>query len=153
MPGVGQGRICRAGLPNQCCKLAPRPPLAGDFPSFPANGSQSPAPKVKPGSAKKGRGERGRCRAEPRRVGGSCAAAAGGGGRREEEEELRSPGPGASPLTALGSDAFPESRRERNKVWGSPPPLLLSHPPAPLLIAAPRPFAGAPHRSRASLRR
>lgn len=51
-----------------------------------------------------------KCRREPR-----CGY--GGGGGREEEEELRSPGPGASPLTALGSDAFPESRRERNKVF------------------------------------
>lgn len=79
---------------------------------------------------KKGRGEPGRCQAEPRRVGGSCAAAAGGG--RREEEELRSPGPGASPLTALGSDAFPESRRERNKVWGPPPALSFTPSPPPL---------------------
>lgn len=57
------------------------------------------------------RQDRAKCRREPR-----CGCE-GGGGREEEEEELRSPGPGASPLTALGSDAFPESRRERNKVF------------------------------------
>lgn len=93
----------------------------------------------------------GPCRDEALRAGGSCAAE-GGGGRREEEE-LRSTGPGASPLTALGSDAFAESRRERNKVWfffslllRSRPPLQTAAPRSPATPAVPA-CAGEPARS------
>lgn len=153
VPGVGQGRVCRAGLPNQCCKLAPRPPLTGDFPSFPANGRQSPAPKVKPRSAEKGQG---RARPVPGRAAEGRRELRRGGGRRRKAGGggVEEPGPGSLPAYCTRKWRFPWVPERKKQSLGSPPPLFLSPPP-------PRPFACCcstslrrrPHRSRASLRR
>lgn len=104
-------------LPNQCCKLFPRPLGVGDF--LPCQGQPEPSIEGQAKICKKeqGGGQPGARRSRLCSTGSCCLRAGGGEGRREEKEELRSPGPGASPLTALGSDALSESRRERNKVW------------------------------------
>lgn len=150
-PGSGRrgckfGQVLKAALrgspPQTALQPLPAPyflGLSGAFQPFPASSSSS--------SRAAGRG--------PGPAGSWAPAGGGGGGGRREEEELRSPGPGASPLTALGSDAFPESRRERNKVffccccccWGFS---LVAGPPCPLRPLQPRVPAGG---RRAWLRR